>query len=93
MDYDQTILLWKFFLHSIFLPFVARQDLVLYHMCVLSSILYGKIEEDIFMEQAEGFVDTSPPEFLWAIEGAPFWIRPLVAVSHKLTPYLSTFCV
>lgn len=48
----------------ILLSFVAHEDMEFYQMDVVTDFLLGDIEENIFMEQLEGFVDDSKPDFL-----------------------------
>lgn len=57
------------------LAIVAAEDLELHQMDVKTAFLYGELEEDIFMEQPEGFVDEKYPDHVCKLQKALYGLK------------------
>lgn len=76
VDYDETFApVVKFSTLHMFLALVAAENLELHRMDVKIAFLNGELEEDIFMEQPEGFVDKQRPAFVCKLLKALYGLK------------------
>nr|GEW15813.1 retrotransposon protein, putative, unclassified [Tanacetum cinerariifolium] len=59
----------------LFLAYALFMDFTVYQMDVKSSILYGTIEEDVYVSQPPGFVDLKFPDRVYKVEKALYGLH------------------
>ncbi len=65
IDYHETYApVVKFTTLRMFFAIAAKLDLHCHQMDVKTAFLNGDLDQDVYMEQPEGFVDPKPPDFV-----------------------------
>ena len=59
----------------IVLAIVAFHDMELHQMDVDTAFLYGKLDEDVYMEQPEGYVDEKHPNHVWKLNKSLYGLK------------------
>lgn len=76
IDYEETFApVVKFTTQRMFLAIVAMLDLGLHQMDVKTAFLNGDLNEEIFMEQREGFVDPEHAEYVCKLLKALYGLK------------------
>lgn len=76
IDYNETFLpVVSFSTLRTFLAIVAEENLVLHQMDVKTAFLNGELEEDVFMEQPEGYVSKEFPEHVCKLQKALYGLK------------------
>ncbi|GKE04080.1 ribonuclease H-like domain-containing protein [Tanacetum coccineum] len=57
----------------LFLAYASFKDFVMYQMDVKSDFLYGKIEEEVYVCQPQGFEDPDFPNRVYKVEKGTLW--------------------
>lgn len=73
----------------IFLAFACYNDFKVYEMDVKSTFLNGDLEEEVYMEQPEGFAFTDKPNYVCRLKKAMYGLKqPQRAWYSRLDKYL-----
>ena len=76
IDYSETFApVIKFTTIRLRLALVAHFDLELHQMDVVTAFLNGDLDEDIYMEQPEGYVDGTNPDFVCQLLKAIYGVQ------------------
>nr|GEW72576.1 hypothetical protein [Tanacetum cinerariifolium] len=59
----------------IFLAFVAHMNIVVYQMDVKTAFLNGKLREEVYVSQPDGFVDTDNPNHVYKLKKALYGLK------------------
>ncbi|GKF77939.1 putative ribonuclease H-like domain-containing protein, partial [Tanacetum coccineum] len=71
IDYDEVFaLVSRIEAIRLFLAYALFKDFVVYQMDIKSAILYGKIEEEVYVCQPLGFEDLEFPNRVYKVEKA-----------------------
>ncbi len=76
IDYDETFApVARLEAIRIFLAFVAYSNFKVYQMDVKSAFLNGKLEEEVFVEQPPGFVNSKLPNHVYYLDKALYGLK------------------
>ena len=76
IDYDETFaLVARLEAVRIFLAYAASKDFKVYQMDVKSAFLNGKIEEEVYVQQPEGFVDPKFQNHVYRLNKALYGLK------------------
>nr|GEW09842.1 hypothetical protein [Tanacetum cinerariifolium] len=89
IDYDQVFdhVAWIEAI-GIFLAFVSYMGFIVYQMDVKSAVLYGIIEEEVYVCQTPGFIDSQFPNKVYKVEKALYGLHQAPRAWYET---LSTF--
>ena len=59
----------------IVLAIVATLDLELHQLDVDTAFLYGDVDADVYMEQPEGYVDNTHPDYVWRLNKSLYGLK------------------
>ena len=86
IDYSETLApVIKFTTIRLLLALVAHFDLEPHQMDVVTGFLNGDLDEDIYMEQPEGFVDGANPDFVCKLLKAIYIYIYIAQAHHTIT--------
>ena len=76
IDYDETFApVARLEAIRIFLAFAAHSNFKVYQMDVKSAFLNGKLEEEVFVEQPPGFVNSKLPNHVYYLDKALYGLK------------------
>ena len=75
IDYEETFALAKFRPIRILLILAAKYGLIVYQMDVKTAFLTGKLDEDIYMAQPDGFSDTANPDYVCKLQRSLYGLK------------------
>ncbi|KAL8115181.1 hypothetical protein AgCh_021856 [Apium graveolens] len=71
IDYDETFApVARLEAIRIFLAYTAHKKFIVFQMDVKSAFLNGELEEEVYVEQPPGFVDTKHPDYVYRLDKA-----------------------
>lgn len=86
LDYQETFSpVVRFTSIRVLMSFVAQNDLVVHHMDVKTAFLHGKLEEEVYMQQPEGYVDEKFPNYVCRL------IKTLYGLKQASRAWFETF--
>ncbi|GJW49590.1 putative ribonuclease H-like domain-containing protein [Tanacetum coccineum] len=90
IDYDEVFApIARIEAYRLFLAYASFKDFVVYQMDVKSAFLYGKIEEEVYVRQQQGFEDPDFPDRVYKVEKALYGLLQAPrAWSETLSTYL-----
>ena len=76
VDYDETFApVAKFTSIRVILSIAAKYGLSLHQMDVKTAFLNGRLDEDIYMQQPEGFADQTHPNYVWKLKRSLYGLK------------------
>nr|GEZ69151.1 putative ribonuclease H-like domain-containing protein [Tanacetum cinerariifolium] len=76
IDYDEVFaLVARIKAIRLFLAYASFMDFTIYQMDVKSALLYGTIEEEVYVSQPPGFVDPEFPDRVYKVEKALYGLH------------------
>ncbi|KAL8147667.1 hypothetical protein AgCh_005113 [Apium graveolens] len=76
IDYDETFAsVARLEAIRIFLAYVAHKKFTVFQMDVKSAFLNGELEEEVYVEQPPGFVDTKHPDYVYRLDKALYGLK------------------
>ncbi|KAL8114351.1 hypothetical protein AgCh_021272 [Apium graveolens] len=76
IDYDETFaLVARLEAIRIFLAYVAHKKFIVFQMDVKSAFLNGELEEEVYVEQPPGFVDSKFPNHVYRLDKALYGLK------------------
>ena len=76
IDYDETFApVAKFTSIRILFSLAAKYSLMIHQMDVKTAFLNGKLEEDIYMVQLDGYVDEDHPDFVYQLQRSLYGLK------------------
>ncbi|KAJ9545078.1 hypothetical protein OSB04_024785 [Centaurea solstitialis] len=90
IDYDETFApVAKIEAIWIFLAYAAHKNMTVYQMDVKCAFLNGILQEEVYVEQPEGFVDPRYPNHVYALDKALYGLKQAPRAWYEtLTVYL-----
>nr|GEX87526.1 hypothetical protein [Tanacetum cinerariifolium] len=64
----------------IFLAYVAHKSFIVFQMNVKIAILHGTLKEDVYMCQAEGFIDADHPIHVYKLKKALYGLKSMLMI-------------
>lgn len=75
----------------ILMAIVARHNLELHQLDVDTAFLYGKLDEEVYMEQPEGFVDQQRHDHVWRLNKSLYGLKQAPKVWYdQVNAYFTT---
>ena len=76
IDYDETFApVARLEAIRIFLAYAAHKKCTVFQMDVKSAFLNGELEEEVYVEQPPGFVDTKHPDYVYRLDKALYGLK------------------
>ncbi|KAL8088633.1 hypothetical protein AgCh_038420 [Apium graveolens] len=76
IDYDETFApVARLEAIRIFLAYAAHKKFTVFQMDVKSAFLNGELEEEVYVEQAPGFVDSKHPDYVYRLDKALYGLK------------------
>ncbi|KAJ9566632.1 hypothetical protein OSB04_002598 [Centaurea solstitialis] len=76
IDYDETFApVARLEAIRIFLAYVAHKNFTVYEMDVKNAFLNGKLKEEVYVSQPEGFVDRTKPDHVYVLDEALYGLK------------------
>ena len=76
IDYDETFsLVVRFSSIQILLAFAVQRDMLIHQMDVVTAFLNGSLEEEIYMDQPEGYVKTGQEHLVCKLEKSLYGLK------------------
>ncbi|KAL8097413.1 hypothetical protein AgCh_030516 [Apium graveolens] len=76
IDYDETFApVARLEAIRIFLAYAAHKKFTVFQMDVKSAFLNGELEEEVYVEQPPGFVDTKHPDYVYRLDKALYGLK------------------
>ncbi|KAL8118401.1 hypothetical protein AgCh_016070 [Apium graveolens] len=76
IDYDETFApVARLEAIRIFLAYAAHKKFPVFQMDVKSAFLNGELEEEVYVEQPPGFVDTKHPDYVYRLDKALYGLK------------------
>ena len=76
IDYDETFApVARLEAIRLFLAYAAHKKFKVFQMDVKSAFLNGKLEEEVFVEQPPGFVDSKHPDYVYRLDKALYGLK------------------
>ncbi|GKF33982.1 putative ribonuclease H-like domain-containing protein, partial [Tanacetum coccineum] len=76
IDYDEVFaLVARIEVIKIFLAFSSYMGFIVYQMDVKNALLYGKIDEEVYVSQPLGFIDPKSPKKVYKVVKALYGLR------------------
>ncbi|KAJ9539063.1 hypothetical protein OSB04_031796 [Centaurea solstitialis] len=90
IDYDETFApVARIEAIRIFLAYAAHKNMTVYQMDVKCAFLNGVLQEEVYVEQPEGFVDPRFPEHVYVLDKALYGLKQAPRAWYEtLTDYL-----
>ncbi|KAJ9556204.1 LOW QUALITY PROTEIN: hypothetical protein OSB04_010818 [Centaurea solstitialis] len=90
IDYDETFApVARIEAIRIFLAYAAHKNMTVYQMDVKCAFLNGVLQEEVYVEQPEGFVDPRFPEHVYILDKALYGLKQAPRAWYEtLTDYL-----
>ncbi|KAJ9552836.1 hypothetical protein OSB04_016881 [Centaurea solstitialis] len=90
IDYDETFApVARIEAIQIFLAYAAHKNMTVYQMDVKCAFLNGVLQEEVYVEQPEGFVDPRFPEHVYVLDKALYGLKQAPRAWYEtLTDYL-----
>ncbi|KAJ9567220.1 hypothetical protein OSB04_003186 [Centaurea solstitialis] len=90
IDYDETFApVARIEAIRIFLAYAAHKNMTVYQMDVKCAFLKGVLQEEVYVEQPEGFVDPRFPEHVYVLDKALYGLKQAPRAWYEtLTDYL-----
>ncbi|KAJ9552788.1 hypothetical protein OSB04_016833 [Centaurea solstitialis] len=90
IDYDETFApVAQIEAIRIFLAYAAHKNMTVYQMDVKCAFLNGVLQEEVYVEQPEGFVDPRYPEHVYILDKALYGLKQAPRAWYEtLTDYL-----
>nr|GEU85887.1 retrovirus-related Pol polyprotein from transposon TNT 1-94 [Tanacetum cinerariifolium] len=84
IDFEQSFaLVLRLEATRIFLAFASHKDMVVYQMDVKTAFLNGNMREEVYVSQADGFVDPDNPNHVYKIKKALYSTRGIFINQSK----------
>src|SRR5581483_6482632 len=90
IDYDETFApVARIEAIGIFLAYAAHKNMKVFQMDVKCAFLNGELQEEVYVEQPEGFVDPTYPEHVYVLDKALYGLKQAPRAWYEtLTIYL-----
>ena len=90
IDYDQTFApVARIEAIRMFLAYATYNDFTVFQMDVKTAFLYGKLKEEVYVSQPEGFADLSKPDYVYILDKALYGLKKAPrAWYEELSTYL-----
>ncbi|KAL8103447.1 hypothetical protein AgCh_027868 [Apium graveolens] len=76
IDYDETFTpVARLEAIRIFLAYAAHKKFTVFQMDVKSAFLNGELEEEVYVEQPPGFVDSKYPDYVYRLDKALYGLK------------------
>ncbi|KAL8090564.1 hypothetical protein AgCh_039861 [Apium graveolens] len=76
IDYDETFApVVRLEAIRIFLAYAAHKKFTIFQMDVKSAFLNGELEEEVYVEQPPGFVDSKHPDYVYRLDKALYGLK------------------
>ncbi|KAJ9557260.1 hypothetical protein OSB04_011874 [Centaurea solstitialis] len=94
IDYDETFApVARIEAIRIFLAYAAHKNMTIYQMDVKCAFLNGVLQEEVYVEQPEGFVDPRYPSHVYVLDKALYGLKQAPRAWYEtLTVYLTGAC-
>ncbi|KAI3715249.1 hypothetical protein L6452_22222 [Arctium lappa] len=90
IDYDETFApVARLEAIRMFLAFAAYRNFTVYQMDVKTAFLNGKLKEEVYVSQPEGFVDKDRPDYVYFLDKALYGMKQAPRAWYdELSPFL-----
>ena len=90
IDYDQTFaLVARIKAIRMFLAYATYKVFIVFQMDVKTAFLYGKLKEEVYVSQPDGFIDLSMPDYVYILDKALYGLKQVPrAWYEELSTYL-----